>query len=288
MEVKRQTGLPGSGQAVDTGASVPPTGREIPGKGRTGEFLCRRIIPCLDVREGRVVKGVQFASLRDSGDPVELALRYARAGADELVFLDITAGIERRATAAATVARVAREVFIPLTVGGGVRSAEDARLLLESGCDKVAVNSAAVRRPELLDQLAARFGSQCVVVAVDVRREGEGYRVMVDAGRTPSPWELEPWLEEAQRRGAGEVLLTSMDRDGAREGYDLCLLSRASTRCRVPLVASGGFGKPADALSALRAGADAVLAASVLHEGRLEISELKDYLKRNGIEVRPC
>ncbi len=251
-------------------------------------MVMKRIIPCLDVKEGRVVKGVQFLNLVDSGDPVELASRYDAEGADELVFLDITAGLEKRDTALAMVESVAKSIFIPFTVGGGVRKIEDADALLQAGCDKVAVNSAAVARPELITNLAQRFGSQCVVLAVDVRRRADGYGVVVDAGRTMTEWKLEDWLLEAQGRGAGEVLLTSMDRDGSNSGYDLEALGIAARQLRIPLIASGGFGQARHALEAFRAGADAVLVASVLHEGNLTVGRLKTQLIQEGVEVRPC
>ena len=250
-------------------------------------MVLKRVIPCLDVAGGRVVKGIRFRNLRDSGDPVELARRYEEEGADELVFLDIAAGVEGRRTALRMVERVAREVFIPLTVGGGVRSAEDARDLLLAGCDKVAVNSAAVRRPELLEELASRFGRQCVVLAVDARRTpgrfpgGGGRRADADG-----PLDAADWVRAGQDRGAGEVLLTSMDRDGGQAGFDLELLQAAAPACRVPLIASGGFGEPAHAAAALAAGADAVLAASVFHDGVLTIGDLKRYLRNHGVEVR--
>jgi cyclase len=251
-------------------------------------MVMNRVIPCLDVAAGRVVKGIEFRGLRDAGDPVELARRYAADGADELVFLDVTAGVEGRDTAARVVERVAAEVFVPLTVGGGVRSVADARRLLDAGCDKVAVNSAAVRRPELLAELAAVLGRQCVVLAVDAVATRAGYRVVVDAGRSVTDLEVLGWLEEGQRRGAGEVLLTSVDRDGGHAGYDLTLLAGAAAVCRVPLVASGGLSGPPDAAAALAAGADAVLAASRFHDGELTIGELKAYLAALGFEVRPC
>jgi imidazole glycerol-phosphate synthase subunit HisF len=251
-------------------------------------MVLKRIIPCLDVKEGRVVKGVQFQDLQDQGDPVELAVRYAKEGADELVFLDITAGVEGRATALRMVAAVARSVFIPFTVGGGLRTPADAEALLMAGCDKVCVNSAAVRTPGLLSDLANRFGSQAVVLAVDVRRGPEGHRVMVDAGRTPTDRFLEDWLREAQDRGAGEILLTSMDEDGRGQGYDLAALAKAAALLRVPLVASGGFGALHHAVEAVAAGADALLLASSLHSGGLTVGRLKSYLQQEGIGVRTC
>lgn len=250
-------------------------------------MLAKRIIPCLDVMAGRVVKGVQFQELKDQGDPRDLADFYAQEGADELVFLDITAGIEGRDTLLDVVGDVARQVFIPFTVGGGIRKVEDASALLQAGCDKVSINSAAVRRPELISELAERFGRQCVVLAVDVRACPGGHRVMVDAGRTPTDWMLDAWIEEAQARGAGEILLTSMDQDGEQKGYDLDALKTAS-KIKIPLIASGGLGEVRHALEAFKVGADAVLLASVLHSGKIRIQNLKTELAQNGIEVRPC
>jgi imidazole glycerol-phosphate synthase subunit HisF len=251
-------------------------------------MVMKRVIPCLDVASGRVVKGVQFKGLRDAGDPVTLASRYAEEGADELVFLDVTAGVEGRDTATRVVRAVARQVFVPLTVGGGVRSAADAARLLDSGADKVAVNSAAVRRPELLAEIAARFGRQCVVLAVDALATPGGYRVAVDAGRTVTDVPVADWITSGMALGAGEVLLTSVERDGSHQGYDLELLGEIAPLCAVPLIASGGLATGADAAAALAAGADAVLAASRFHDGELSIAELKGYLAGRGFEVRPC
>jgi len=249
-------------------------------------MVLKRIVPCLDVKNGRVVKGIHFQELRDGGDPVELAGRYYRDGADELVFLDITAGLERRRTVLPLVEQTAREVFIPLTVGGGIRSIEDARDLLLAGCDKVAVNSAAVRRPILLEELAGRFGQQCVVLAVDVIPVDGRFRVVIDAGRTVTELYLEDWLMQAQALGAGEVLLTSIATDGVRNGYDLGSIAAAAAHCRVPLVASGGLGSADHILEACRAGADAVLAASVFHYGTWTVRSLKERLRKEGLEVR--
>lgn len=251
-------------------------------------MVMKRIIPCLDVKDGRVVKGISFEGLADCGDPVALAARYDAEGADELVFLDITAGIEGRDTAVRMASEVARRLFIPFTVGGGIRTVADARALLRTGCDKVAVNSAAVRRPALVSELAEAFGSQAVVVAVDVRRVDGSLRVVVDAGRTPTEWTLEAWLGEAEARGAGEILLTSMDEDGRQGGYDLEALRLAARRSRLPLIASGGFGESAHAVAAFEAGADAALVASSLHRGGLTVRALKRDLALAGVEVRTC
>ena len=248
----------------------------------------KRIIPCLDVKDGRVVKGVRFQGLRDGGDPVELARRYYADGADELVFLDITAGLEGRRTVGELVAKTARTVFVPLTVGGGICSVADARRLLRSGCDKVAVNTAAVRRPELLSELADGFGRQCVVLAVDALRTETGYRVVVDAGRTVTELELTDWLRRGQALGVGEILLTVINADGRQEGYDLAGLRQAGAVCRVPVIASGGMGTAAHMVDAVAAGADALLAASVFHYGRYTVRSLKAELSRRGVEVRPC
>jgi cyclase len=250
--------------------------------------LAKRLIPCLDVDRGRVVKGTRFADLRDAGDPVELAARYDREGADELVFLDISATLEERAATLGVVSRTAEEVFIPLTVGGGVRSEDDVHALLRAGADKVSVNSAAVRDPSLLSRCADRFGTQCVVVANDARRHGAGWEVYVDAGHTPTGRDAVGWANEATtRHGAGEVLLTSMDRDGTGEGYDLDLLRAIAGAVAVPVVASGGAGEPAHFAEALTEGrADAVLAASRWHDGDLTIREVKEHLAARGIPVR--
>ena len=250
--------------------------------------LAKRLIPCLDVDAGRVVKGTKFVDLRDAGDPVELAARYDREGADELVFLDITATVEGRESTLDVISRTAEQVFIPLTVGGGVRSEDDVRTLLRAGADKVSLNTAAVRDPDLLSRCADMFGTQCMVVAIDARRSNGSWEVVVEAGRTPTGIDAVEWAEEAtERRGAGEVLLTSMDRDGTGEGYDLELLGAVSEATNVPLVASGGAGAVehfADALT--RGKADAVLAASRFHFEELTIAEVKSYLAEQGIPVR--
>lgn len=248
----------------------------------------RRVIPCLDVKEGRVVKGVRFEGLRDMGDPAELAARYDAEGADELVFLDISASAERRATQAAWVRAVAARLSIPFAVGGGVASAEDARLLLRAGADKVAVNTAAVRRPGLVKDLAEAFGAQCVVAAVDLKRDAAlGWRVFVQGGQEATDLAAQEWLPRLVDLGAGELLLTSMDRDGTGEGFDLDLL-RLASGLGVPVIASGGAGREAHFLDALEAGADAVLAATLFHEGALPIPRLKAFLASRGQEIRPC
>jgi cyclase len=248
--------------------------------------LAKRIIPCLDVDAGRVVKGVRFTGLRDAGDPVELAARYDAEGADELVFLDITATVEGRAATEGVIARTAEQVFIPLTVGGGVQEVDDVTRLLRAGADKVSVNSAAVRDPSLLTRLAERFGAQCIVLAIDAKRVGDGWEVVVDAGRTPTGHDAVAWAAAATGEGgAGEVLVTSMDRDGTGEGYDLDLLSAVRDATTVPVIASGGAGRVEHFAEGLRV-ADAVLAASRFHDGELTIAQVKDHLANEGIEVR--
>jgi cyclase len=250
-------------------------------------MLLRRVIPCLDVDKGRVVKGVEFVNLRDAGDPVELAVRYQEAGADEIVFLDITASHEKRETAAALARRCADDVFIPFTIGGGVRSVEDAQAVLDAGADKVSVNSAAVARPELLGDMAEVFGSQCVVLAVDARREGDGYGVYVNGGRTAVGRDAVEWVREAVSRGAGEILLTSMDRDGTEEGYELELTRLVADAVDVPVIASGGAGTLDHLVDAVeRGGADAVLCASIFHYGRHSVREAKEHMRRAGVPVR--
>ncbi|MEX2203315.1 MAG: imidazole glycerol phosphate synthase subunit HisF [Actinomycetota bacterium] len=253
--------------------------------------LAKRILPCLDVDAGRVVKGTRFVDLRDAGDPVELAARYDAEGADELVFLDITATVEGRQATLDVIGRTADQVFIPLTVGGGVREDEDVRTLLRAGADKVAINTAAVREPSLLGRCAERFGTQCIVIAIDAKRrngDGDGWEVFVDAGRTPAGRDAVEWAAEAAGRyGAGEVLLTSMDRDGTGEGYDLELLRAVGDAVRVPVVASGGAGRVEHFAEALTEGrADAVLAASRFHFEELTIRDVKDHLAWAGIPVR--
>ena len=249
-------------------------------------MLAKRIIPCLDVDGGRVVKGTRFQNLRDAGDPVELAARYDAEGADELVFLDITATIEGRDAMDDVISRTAEEVFIPLTVGGGVRDPVDVRRLLRAGADKVALNSAAVRDPDLLSRCADVVGSQCVVIAIDAARRDGGWEVFVDAGRTPTGRDAVAWASEATATGgAGEILLTSIDRDGTGDGYDLELLEAVHDATNVPLIASGGAGTPQHFADGLRV-ADAVLAASRFHDGDLTIGQVKEHLAAEGIAVR--
>jgi cyclase len=246
----------------------------------------KRVIPCLDVDGGRVVKGVRFLDIRDAGDPVELAAHYDREGADELVFLDITATHERRETIVALARRTADEVFVPFTIGGGIRSVEDAQAVLDAGADKVSVNSAALARPELIDELARVFGTQCVVLAVDAKARNGGWEAYVAGGRQPTGSDAVAWVREAVERGAGEILLTSMDRDGTSDGYDLALTSAVSEAVAVPVIASGGAGELGHLEQALRAGADAALCASIFHYGQHTIGEAKAYLRDAGIPVR--
>jgi cyclase len=252
-----------------------------------------RVIPCLDVTAGRVVKGVNFVDLRDAGDPVELAARYDAEGADELVFLDITASSDARDTMVDVVARTAEEVFIPLTVGGGIRTVDDARRMLRAGADKVSLNTAAIDRPEVIGEVAAEFGSQCAVVAIDARRRmaddpSAGWGVFTHGGRNPTALDAVEWAVEAERRGAGEILLTSMDRDGTRDGFDLELTRAISDAVGVPVIASGGVGTLDHLVDGIvRGGADAVLAASIFHFGEHTIAEAKAVLAAAGVIVRP-
>jgi cyclase len=246
----------------------------------------KRVIPCLDVDRGRVVKGVSFVDLRDAGDPVELARHYDAAGADELVFLDITATSDRRGTAVELARRAADEVFIPFTIGGGLRSVADAQAVLDAGADKITVNSAALARPELLDELARRFGSQCVVLAIDAKRTAGGWEAYAAGGRRATGRDAVAWAREGAARHAGEILLTSMDRDGTCAGYDLELTAAAASAVSVPVIASGGAGTPEHLAAALLNGADAVLCASIFHYGRHTVAEVKRRLARAGIPVR--
>ena len=248
----------------------------------------RRIVPCLDLRDGRVVKGVRFNDLRDAGDPVELAKQYEAAGADELVFLDITATLEARRATADVVRRVAAELTIPFTVGGGVSSIEDINDLLKAGCDKVSINSAAVRDPELLERAAELFGSQCIVAAIDARRSGSSFEVVTGGGTVPTGLDAVQWTQTAVQRGAGELLVTSIDRDGTKSGFDLELLQAIRRAANVPLIASGGAGCAADFTEVfLQCDVDAALAASLFHYGELSIPNLKSYLIERGIDIRP-
>ena len=247
--------------------------------------FAKRIIPCLDVKDGRVVKGVNFVGLVDAGDPVEIAKRYNEEGADELCFLDITASHLGRDTIVDVVERVARELFIPLTVGGGIRTIDDISRLLNVGCDKISLNSAAIKNPNLIDEAANKFGSQCVVVAIDAKKTDEGYSVFINGGRLDTGKDALAWAKEAQERGAGEILLTSMDCDGVKNGFELNL-TRIFSELDIPVIASGGAGKMEHFKDAFLAGADACLAASIFHFREIEIKALKTYLRQNGIEVR--
>jgi imidazole glycerol-phosphate synthase subunit HisF len=249
----------------------------------------KRVIPCLDVDAGRVVKGTNFVDIRDAGDPVELAERYDAEGADELVFLDITATHEKRDTIVELARRTADNVFIPFTIGGGIRSVRDAQAVLDAGADKVSVNSAAVARPELIDELAARFGAQCVVLAIDAKQvagEEPAWEVFVAGGRSPTGRDVVAWAREAVERGAGEILLTSMDRDGTNDGYDIALTRAVSEAVAVPVIASGGAGELDHLVDALRAGADAALCASIFHYGHYRVAEAKAHLAAAGVAVR--
>jgi len=254
-------------------------------------MLAKRVIPCLDVHQGRVVKGTNFVNLRDAGDPVQIAQRYEAEGADELVFLDITASHEDRGIMLDVVRRTAEQVFMPLTVGGGIRTLDDIRMLLQAGCDKVSINSTACKNPEFVRQAADRFGSQCIVVNIDprrVQREGkEFWEVYINGGRTPTGLEAVAWAEQVEGLGAGEIVVTSMDRDGTKDGYDLPITSAVSEKVQIPVVASGGAGKPEHLVEAILVGkADAVLAASIFHFGEYSISQTKRIMAENGIPVR--
>jgi cyclase len=251
-------------------------------------MLAKRVIPCLDVTNGRVVKGTKFLNLRDAGDPVECAKMYDRQGADELVFLDITASSDGRATMVSVVERTAEQCFMPLTVGGGIRAVEDFRTMLRAGADKVSVNTSALQRPELISEAAEAFGSQCVVVAVDAKRDGPGkWRVYTHGGRKPTERDAIEWIVEATKRGAGEILLTSMDADGTCGGYDLQLTRAVSEAVGIPVIASGGAGELQHLADVLREGlADAVLAASIFHFGKHTVAEAKEHLASQGLPVR--
>ena len=251
-------------------------------------MLAKRIIPCLDVRDGRVVKGVNFVNIRDAGDPVELARYYSDQGADEIVFLDITATHEARKTVADVVERTAEQVFVPLTVGGGIRTLDDFRELLRAGADKISVNSAAVARPELITEAAERFGSQCVVLAVDARSRGDGtWEVVVAGGRKPTGLDLLEWVKKGEALGAGEILLTSMDADGTKAGFDLPMTKAVTEAVGIPVIASGGCGSLSHFAQVFEeTGCDAALAASLFHFGELTVPQVKDYLRARDIPVR--
>ncbi len=252
-------------------------------------MFTKRIIPCLDVHNGRVVKGVNFVNLRDAGDPVEIAKAYDQAGADEVVFLDITASSDARNTVVDMVRKVAENVFIPFTVGGGIRTVDDFKMLLREGADKISVNSAAIMRPELISEAADKFGSQCVVLAIDAKKraDGSGWNVYKNGGRVDMGMDAVEWAMEAERRGAGEILLTSMDCDGTKAGFDLELTRTIAENVKIPVIASGGAGKLEHFHEALTAGkADAALAASLFHYKELEIREVKQYLRERGVSVR--
>jgi imidazole glycerol-phosphate synthase subunit HisF len=248
-----------------------------------------RIIPCLDVDRGRVVKGVNFVDLRDAGDPVELAARYDEEGADELVFLDITASSDARDTILEVASRTAEEVFIPFTIGGGIRSVDDARRLLRAGADKVSVNTSAIDRPEVVSEIADEFGTQCAVVSIDARQVGPGWEVFSHGGRTPTGLDAVEWASDAERRGAGEIMLTSMDRDGTRDGFDLELTRAVVEACNIPVIASGGVGNLEHLVEGVTVGkADAVLAASIFHFGEYTVRQAKTVMAERGLTVRPA
>jgi len=249
-------------------------------------MLSRRVVVCLDVQAGRVVKGTRFVNLRDVGDPVVLATRYESEGADEIVFLDIAASAEERATLFDVARRTAERLFVPLTIGGGIRSANDVALALRAGADKVSINSAAVRSPEVLTESARRFGAQCVVASIDAKREGDGWRVYIKGGGERTELDAVAWAEECVARGAGEILLTSIDRDGARAGYDVALIRAVSRAVNVPVIASGGAGSAEHVREALEAGADAALLAGILHDGATTVRDVKRAVGEAGLPVR--
>ncbi|MFH1201355.1 MAG: imidazole glycerol phosphate synthase subunit HisF [Candidatus Omnitrophota bacterium] len=250
-------------------------------------MLTKRIIPCLDVKDGRVVKGIKFLNLRDAGDPPVVAAVYDKQGADELVFLDITASLEKRSILLKVVKKTAQTVFMPLTVGGGIRGILDIRTLLSSGADKVSINTAAVLCPKFIQEAARRFGSQCIVVAIDAKRKNKGWQVYINGGHTQTRLDAVEWAKKAQALGAGEILLTSMDYDGTKDGYDIKLTRRVTTAVNIPVIASGGAGKPEHLYEVLtKGGADAALAASIFHYGEYSVAEIKSYLKKRGVYVR--
>ncbi len=250
------------------------------------EKFAKRIIPCLDVKNGRVVKGVNFINLIDTGDPVEIAKRYNDEGADELCFLDITASNENRKTIVDVVEHVAKKLFIPLTVGGGIKNEDDINRLLSVGCDKISINSAAIANPNLIDLGANKFGSQCIVVAIDAKKVGENYHVFINGGRVDTKIDALKWAKEVFERGAGEILLTSMDQDGMKNGYELTLTREVSKSVNIPVIASGGAGNMKHIRDVFLSGADAALAASIFHFGEIKINDLKRYLLTNGVSVR--
>jgi cyclase len=250
-------------------------------------MLKKRIIPCLDITEGRVVKGINFINIRDAGDPVEWARKYDREGADELVFLDITATSDNRDILIEVVEKVSDEIFIPFTVGGGIRTVEDMQKILKAGADKVSINTSAVQKPALIRDGALHYGTQCIVVAVDVKREPEGFRVYVKGGREKTDIDALSWCRRAEELGAGELLVTSMDRDGTRDGYDVELLREITSRVNIPVIASGGCGELAHLYDAIvGGGSSAVLAASIYHYGEFTIPETKEYLRKRGVDIR--
>ncbi|MCI6988978.1 MAG: imidazole glycerol phosphate synthase subunit HisF [Campylobacter sp.] len=255
-------------------------------KNPQNQTITKRIIPCLDVFNGRVVKGVNFVNLIDAGDPVESAKRYNDEGADELTFLDISATNEERKTIVEVVRNVAKELFIPLCVGGGIRTVDDVWALLDAGCDKVSINSAAIKNPNLITEIASKFGSQCVVVAIDVKKIDNDYRVFTHGGKVSSGIEALSWAKKVENLGAGEIMLTSMDKDGTKDGYDIPITKAMSEMLQIPIIASGGAGNMTHFKDIFENGADAALAASVFHFGEIRINELKNYLSQNGIEVR--
>ncbi|MFP8489249.1 imidazole glycerol phosphate synthase subunit HisF [Gracilimonas sp. Q87] len=251
-------------------------------------MLTKRIIPCLDIKNGRTVKGVNFEGLRDAGNPVELAKRYSEEGADELVFLDITATLEKRKTLKELVKKIAAEINIPFTVGGGIKTIDEIEELLKSGADKVSLNSSIVKNPDLINEASKNFGAQAIVAAVDAKKTGESWNVFIKGGTEDTGLDAIEWMQEVEQRGAGEILLTSMDRDGTKEGFDLELLKKVNQLVRIPVIASGGAGKIQHCVDAvLQANADAVLAASIFHFKEVEIKDLKNEMLKNGIEVRP-
>jgi len=250
-------------------------------------MLAKRIIPCLDIKDGQVVKGINFGDIKKAGDPVELAKRYYEEGADELILLDITASYEKRKTMIDVVKKVARKIFIPFTVGGGIRNVDNIRNLLKAGVDKVSINTAAIKEPDIIREASKKFGSQCIVVAIDVKQKGLGWEVFVEGGRVATGIDAIKWARRVQDLGAGEILLTSMDKDGTKSGYDLDITQRMSETLNIPIIASGGAGSLRDISDALKYGkADAALVASLFHYRAYTINDVKEYLKRNNVEVR--